>query len=354
MGVYRPKKSRHWWIDFYFKGRRFRESSGSTRKRDAELLLARRKYEISQATFRPFAKDVMFSEFLPQYMKWAADHKKPSTIERNHLFIRHLKPFAAGRLLQDITVVVAEDYKNARKAEGASNATVNRERSFLKAVLNKAVRWGVIERNPLQFMESLPESHQFDRYLTTDETLLLVEASEDHLRPLMVTAIFTGLRWGNVRKLKWAEVDLENSVINLESTKNDERVYPLPAKVKQELKKLSRNGSPFIFINPKTGRPWRDLRKAYKRAKEKAGITRPFRVHDLRHSFASNLVMKGHDLKTVQELLGHRNINTTLRYAHLSLSHKKKAVDGLFQEKAKPDGHTFHHTDQKNKGLDVL
>jgi integrase len=205
-------------------------------------------------------------------------------------------------------------------------------------------------------MESLPESHQFNRYLTPDETLLLIKASEKHLRPLIVTAIYTGLRWGNVRKLKWTEVDLENSIINLENSKNDERIYPLPEKVKQEITKLPKNGKPYIFVNPGTGRPWRDLRKAYKKAKEKAGITRPFRVHDLRHSFASNLLMIGYDLKTVQELLGHRNINTTLRYAHLSMSHKKKAVDGLFQKKSQlnPDGHTFHHSSQKNKGSDSL
>jgi site-specific recombinase XerD len=347
MGVYRPKKSRYWWIDFYYKGKRYRESSGSTRKREAELLLARRKYEISQRKFRPFAnKDITFAEFLPQYMKWSEDRKKPSTIERNHHFIKHLKPFVFNKLLQNVTLAVAECYTIARKKQGASNATINREISFLKAVLNKAVRWDVIEKNPLQYMESLPESHQFNRWLTPDETLLLIEVSEEHLRPLIVTAIFTGLRWGNVRRLKWTEVDLENSVINLEDSKNNERIYPLPDKVKQEITKLSRNGSPYIFLNPETGKPWRDLRRAYKKAKQKAGIKRPFRIHDLRHSFASNLLMIGYDLKTVQELLGHRNINTTLRYTHLSLSHKKRAVDDLFQERTNLGGHTFHHTGQ--------
>jgi integrase len=315
------------------------------------LLLAKRKYEISQAKFNPYVcQDTKFLDFLPRYMEWAEDHKKPSTIERNHQFIKHLEPFVSDKLLQNITVPVAEEYKNARKNEGASNATVNREISFLKAVLNKAVKWGLIDKNPVQFVESLPESHQFKRYLTPTETLLLIDVSEEHLRPLIVTAIFTGLRWGNVRKLKWTEVDLENSVINLDDSKNDEHIYPLPDKVKQEITKLPKNGGPYLFINPETGKPWCDLRKAFKKAKEKAGITRPFRVHDLRHSFASNLLMIGNDLKTVQELLGHRNINTTLRYAHLNLSHKKKAVDGLFRKNANPDGHAFHHTGQK-KGI---
>ncbi len=177
-----------------------------------------------------------------------------------------------------------------------------------------------------------PEKHLFNRYLTVDETLVLIEACEPHLRPLIVTSIFTGLRWGDVRLLKWDEIDLENSVINLEDSKTDELCYPLPTEVMQEIKKIPRNGSRFIFINDETGKPWQNLRIAFNRAKKKAGITRPFRVHDLRHSFASNLVMNGSDLKTVQELLGHRNISTTTRYAHLSLHHKQKAVDGLFKK----------------------
>jgi integrase len=238
-----------------------------------------------------------------------------------------------NKLLQNITLMCAEDFRKDRKKQGASNATINRELSFLKAVLNKAVKWELIDKNPLQHLESLPEKHLFNRYLTVDETLTLIEACEPHLRPLIVTSIFTGLRWGDVRLLKWDEVDFENSVINLEDSKTDELCYPLPTEVMQEIKKVPRNGSRFVFINQRTGEPWQDLRKAFKKAKKKAGLKRPFRVHDLRHSFASNLVMNGSDLKTVQELLGHRNINTTLRYAHLSLLHKKKAVDGLFKKR---------------------
>jgi len=199
-------------------------------------------------------------------------------------------------------------------------------------VLNKAVKWGVIENNPLRFMESLPEKHLFNRYLTIDETLALIDACEAHLRPLIITVIFTGLRWGSVLKLKWNELDLVNSIMTLTTSKNEVLVYPLPEPVKEEILQIKRNGQPYVFINPETGKPWRNLRKAFSRAKIKAKITKPFRFHDLRHSFASNLVMNGQDLKTVQELLGHRSLATTLRYVHLNISHKKRAVDGLFQK----------------------
>jgi hypothetical protein len=187
MGVYRPKKSKYWWIDFYHKGKRYRESSGSTRKRDAEQLFARRKYEISQEKFNPSSanKDLTFAEFQPRYMDWATDHKKASTIERNYQFLDHLKPYVFDKLLSKIDLMIVEGYRKDRKKLGASNATINRERSFLKAVLNKAVRWGVIEKNQLQYMEQLPEPHLFNRYLTIHETLKLIDASEPHLKPMI-------------------------------------------------------------------------------------------------------------------------------------------------------------------------
>ncbi len=344
MGVYRPKKSKYWWIDFYCKGKRYRESSESTRKKDAEQLLAKRKYEVSQGIQKPSPEeednsDPVFSEFIPQYMEWAKDYKKPLTIERNYQFLKHLDPYVSDKRLSKITLVVAEEYKNGRKKQGASNATINRERSFLKAVLNKSVKWGLLEKNPLQYMEPLPESHLFNRYLTYEETMALIDACEDHLKPIIITSIHTGFRWGSVLNMKWQEVDLVNSLIIFKDpVKKGDTVYPLPDEVRKALKNVPKNGSPYIFVNPETGKPWKNLRIAFRRAKTKAGITKPFRLHDLRHSFASNLVMSGNDLKTVQELLGHRNISTTLRYAHLSLEHKKKAVDGLFKQKDENDG----------------
>ncbi|MEE4601199.1 MAG: tyrosine-type recombinase/integrase [Desulfobacteraceae bacterium] len=335
MGVYRPKKSKFYWIDFYYKGVRYRESSESPRKRDAELLLAKRKYEVREGKFNPapIAKEVTLSEFMPRYFEWAKDHKKPSTIERNHQFLSHLIPKFGAVAMSQISIRATDDYKKVRLAEKASNATINRERSFLKAILNRAVKWEVIDRNPIQSMESLPEQHLFNRYLSVDETLALIGSCEAHLRPMIVTAVYTGLRWGNVRRLRWDEVDAGNSIIILITSKTSELVYPLPDPVKAEILQIPQNGSPYVFVNPETGKPWANLRTAFDKAKNKAGIARPFRFHDLRHSFASNLVMAGQDLKTVQELLGHRCITTTLRYVHLNVAHKKRAVDGLFQKR---------------------
>ena len=112
MGVYRPKKSKYYWIDFYYKGQRYRESSESPRKRDAELLLAKRKYEIRQSKFEmdPRKEEPKFREFIPQYMDWAKNHKKPSTIERNYQFLDHLKRHFSELPLTQIDLISAEEY----------------------------------------------------------------------------------------------------------------------------------------------------------------------------------------------------------------------------------------------------
>lgn len=96
----------------------------------------------------------------------------------------------------------------------------------------------------------------------------------------------------------------------------------------QQVKKIS--GGPYVFAN-KEGRPFKKVYKGFKAALKRAGINN-FTFHDLRHTFASHLVMNGADLKTVQELLGHKTFNMTLRYAHLSPDHKRKAVDDLASE----------------------
>jgi hypothetical protein len=110
MGVYRPKKTKYWHIDFYYKGRRYRESSESTRKRGAEQLLAKRKYELREGKFQPSAntREITFSEFLPTYMDSAKHYKKPSTITRNYYFLAHLKPYVSDKPLLKIEPMLAE------------------------------------------------------------------------------------------------------------------------------------------------------------------------------------------------------------------------------------------------------
>jgi len=137
------------------------------------------------------------------------------------------------------------------------------------------------------------------------------------------------MRKSEIFGLKWRDIHLENGIIYIPQTKSGERQQvPMSDIVKKTLiGVLKHPGSAYIFCN-EDGRPYTNVRKSFDTALEKCGII-DFHFHDLRHTFASQLVMAGVDIKTVQELMRHKSIEMTMRYAHLSPDHKKKAVDIL-------------------------
>jgi integrase len=169
------------------------------------------------------------------------------------------------------------------------------------------------------------------RYLESKEQCqALIDSCDSHLRPIVIMALNTGLRKGNVLNLKWSNIDLKNGFILVDMTKNGERLeIPINETLRQTLQNLPRrldNG--YLFYGPKTDKPYPDVKRSFSSACRKAGITN-FHFHDLRHTFASHLIMAGIDLTTVKELLGHKDIKMTLRYAHLAPSHKVRAVEIL-------------------------
>ncbi|MFC1667090.1 site-specific integrase [Candidatus Omnitrophota bacterium] len=141
---------------------------------------------------------------------------------------------------------------------------------------------------------------------------------------------------GEILGLKWQDIDFSRRIIYLLDTKNGEkRELPMNDTVKTALLRTLRHpDSPYVF-GDKNGRPFRDIRKSFFTAIRKSGIIN-FRFHDLRHTFSSHLVMSGVDLNTVRELLGHKSLKMTLRYAHLSPNHKGRAVE-LLSAKMVPD-----------------
>jgi len=146
----------------------------------------------------------------------------------------------------------------------------------------------------------------------------------------VIVALNAGMRKAEVLLLKWDNVDLKHGFILLEITKNGERrEIPINDTVREALRSITRRlDVPYVFYDPKTGKPYQDIKRSFASACRRAGI-KDFRFHDLRHTFASHLVMIGTDITTVKELLGHKTLTMTLRYAHLAPSHKVKAVDLL-------------------------
>ncbi len=242
--------------------------------------------------------------------------------------MRTLEKSFGGKNLHEITAWSIEQYKVKRKAE-VKASSVNREIAMLRSMLNKAVEWGKLQEAPKR-VRLLKGVESRLRYLMPDEVQRLISNCSQHLKPIVIVAIHTGMRKGEFLTLRWNQIDFEKGIITLSDTKNDQRRYvPMDETVKSTLSGIERKGE-FVFRGKKDGKPLGWIELSFHNALEKSGIE-DFKIHDMRNTFASNLVMAGVDLMTVKELLGHKSIEMTMRYAHLAPAHKMRAVNVLDQ-----------------------
>jgi len=165
-----------------------------------------------------------------------------------------------------------------------------------------------------------------------------------------MTAVYTGMRFGELTRLEWRDVDFVRRFITVRDTKNHEtRHVPINQRLVEMLeahrqKQTEQVGGivRLLFQNQWTGNPYVDVRGSFNTALEKAKITRHFKFHGLRHAAASHMVMAGVDLRTVGKILGHKTAQITLRYAHLAPDYLKGAVDRLNFSIEKTDNGETH------------
>ena len=327
MSVY--LRGENWYIDFVFKRKRVRESIGPSRK-DAEKVIAKKKTEIVENKYLDIRKEpepIRFHDFAKDYLQWSKANKKSSTHKREVSFMRQLEREFEKGTIQEITTWQIEKWKIRRKGE-IKPASVNRELGLLKSMFSKAIEWGKIKESPAKKVKFLKVNNNRLRYLMPEEIQNLLSNCAEHLKPIVTVAVHTGMRKGELLSLKWDQVNFEQGVITLLETKNNERRdIPTDDTVKTTLNQLERKG-PYVFCG-NDGLPFKYVDESFTAAVRRSGIE-DFHFHDLRHTFASNLVMQeGVELNDVRELLGHKNISMTLRYAHLSPKHKTRVVNLL-------------------------
>jgi integrase len=267
--------------------------------------------------------------------------------------------YLGDRLLTDITRADFDQFKARRLRSGIKPVTVNRDLDRLKAALAKAVEWGNLESNPLQGQKRITRDiEERVRYLSKEEEPALrtaladretrrrqerasgeqwrqtrhkaplggFGAYTDHLMPMALLALNTGMRRGELTQLRWSDIDLPGARLTVRAgyaKSGKARHIPLNREALSVLKALraDQEGQGRLF-------PVGSIAKAWDKVVADAKIE-DFHFHDLRHTFASKLVMAGVDLNTVRELLGHGDIKMTLRYAHLAPEHKAAAVELL-------------------------
>jgi len=339
---YKGKRGITYYIVYSANGRRKTETIGKDKKL-AEQVLHKRLTEIAENKFLDIRKEqkVKFEDFADEYVEL---YLKPNNFawERSTKHnIKWLKQFFSGKCLHEITPMLVEKFK-AERAKQVKPATVNRSLACLRSIFNRAISWGKFKgENPVRKVRFFKENNARLRYLEKDEIERLIANCSPKLKPIVIVALNTGMRRGEMLNLKWRDIDFRHNIIYLHQTKNGERrEVPMNTFVSKAIIAIPKDpDGQYIF--PHHGDKPYDLRKSFFTALKKSGIVN-FRFHDLRHTFASQLVMSGVDLNTVRELLGHKSLEMTLRYSHLSPDHKKRAVDIL--------GQNIHKTGFKNAG----
>ncbi len=296
------------------------------------------------------AKNTTFRELAGEYLEWAK--KQKSFIGKRNKVNQLVKIFGNYHL-SNFTTQPVERYQSEKLAI-RKPATVNRSIEILKNMFTKAVDWEMVGEDVLKKIRRVkltPENNKRLRFFSFEEGQALIKACDAHLKPMVITALNAGMRRGEILNLTWDQVDLKHGFILLEITKNGERrEIPINETLRQNLEALPRHiKSLYVFWHGERGKPYDEVTRSFNSAVRRAGI-KDFTFHDLRHTFASHLVMAGVDLTTVKELLGHKTLTMTLRYAHLAPSHKVKAVGIL--DKVLSDEINLTKTSQftKNKG----
>jgi len=322
------KKGRQWYIDYYVKGVRKRKKIGPS-KQVAELALKDVELKIAKGEYLGIYEDkkITLAQFAEEYLAYARANKAPMSVRRDLISLVPLTT-AFPAYVSEITTKAIEEYK-ARRLETVKPATINKELALLKHMFTKAIEWGYVKQNPAKLVKLLKEPPGRLRYLTPEELTRLLDASAPHLKPIVLMAVHTGMRRREILSLRWADVDLRKRTITLTKTKNNERrIIPINAQLADVLRSVPLHlESPFVFCD-RDGCPYDRIDNGFRRACQRAGIV-DFRFHDLRHTFASHLIMRGANLRSLQELLGHKTGKMTVRYTHLSTPHLQETVSLL-------------------------
>lgn len=286
-----------------------------------------RQQKRNDLTFTAFSRDF--------YIPHATMHKK-TWKEDVYKLDRRIIPVLGNLRLSSITIRDITTF-HAKEKERNSATTANHYLVLIKRMLNLAVKWGLLEKNPAAGLDKFKEPPHRERYLTKEELprfLKVLDQQEDRLSKAAIKLLlFTGCRKGEILSLRWDQVRLDEGRLFLPITKNGHaRSVILNSKAKEVLAELTKEkkNSEYVFPSRSGSRKGhiQDLRKPFHRVCEAANIE-GLRIHDLRHSFATIAVMGGASLYDIQKLLGHSDISMTQRYAHMVDDSLQRATDNV-------------------------
>jgi integrase len=321
-------RGRVWWIRYSYQGQLIRQAIGPDR-RLAEQALQAIRGDIVRGCFklRRIEERRTFPEMAEEYMTEKAGKR---SLGRDKTSLGNLAPVFGHKPLHLITKRDIEAYSRER-ASKVKGATVNRELALLRHLFNIAIEKGYTDNNPARGFKKFPEvpwRHKF--FFSESEIEKLISASAPHLRPILAVAFGTGLRKGDILGLKWTDVDLERGIISIQMQKTGEPIeIPLIPMLRDLLREMKSRAasSLFVFSLGSSGQGIGDIKTAFRAALRRSGlITKGYRFHDIRRTFARMLYNQGVILTKIQRLLGHKSVLTTERYLGVKFEETREAI----------------------------
>lgn len=342
MTVY--QQNGRWYYKFQIRGRRFHKAiPEATCKRDAEKAEAIIRAELLHGKFdlAEGKGEMLFSKLVDVYEEYT---KANNASYQTCLYkAKLLRAFFSNRKLSEIIPDDIQRYRSLRQKEfkdkakkkPISNTTINREVEILRKMFNLALDNNWYDKNPAasRFVKKLKTENFLERFLSPEEEERLFgqcTGEFEYMKDILICALNTGMRKGEILGLTWDCVDFKEGFITLLRTKSGKkRKIPISSAFRPVLESLYKEKlSEYVFTSPWTGGPYFDLKRAFPSICKTAGITN-LRFHDLRHTAATRMVASGIDLIVVQDILGHADIHTTMRYAHPVPERKLLAVEAL-------------------------
>ncbi|MGD0921670.1 MAG: site-specific integrase [Terriglobia bacterium] len=338
MSIY--KRGGVWWYHFWFEGQHIQRPTKLTSRKMALRIESVHKAQLALGKHGLAKKEnPKFSDFAARYLKYSEANKPAFTVERYYV-PRALVPFLGRYRLNEISAYTVEKFKQKRLDAGLKKSSINREVGLVKSMLSTAVKWELVETNGARDAKLFKlDGPPVERVLSYEEEAKLLQACDHpelhflapHLKPIILVAVYTGLRRGEILRLRWADIDLDNGILIVRKSKTragQGRVMYVNAVLRATLQQWREEvEGEWVFPSPKNSKEHvGDIKHSFCRAVKIAEIPH-ITFHQLRHTFCSRLSDAGVPLAVIQELAGHASIVMTRRYMHPANELKRKAVE---------------------------
>ena len=340
--IYQKKGKNVWYYCITYNGKKYQGSTKTTDKQSAKLIAEAKQTDIA----REYNKIPVLNKNIGNFSTlWQGYLKLQANLDvRKRTAANHFLPVFGNKGLNNISMPNIKNYqlerkleimtlgKNKSKRESEINfRSVNYEIAILRNFFNHCIEKNYIDKNPCAGVKKLNELSRLKTLSDEDIENLINKTTNKLTKDLITFLIYTGCRKGEALNLKWDDVDLQNDIIAVKGTKTKyDRYIPISRPLKELLRQVEKNQDSF-YVFERNGAKLTDFKHSFHTACRNAGL-KDLRIHDLRHVFASKMVMGGTSLYITGELLGHRTTQMTKRYSHLVPETLKKAMDDVWRK----------------------